>query len=181
MGADVLFMTFGSAFITNNLGISLEDLPLVYGATGLTILVFSPLLGYLADRFGTLRVFIGGTLLAILVVGIYCHLETTPLWLVVLFHILLFIGVSARMVSSTALGTAVPKEQDRGSFMAIDAAVQQLAAGLAAVAAGWIVYQSGKGLMLNYPLLGWVVIGLMFITAGLMYRISRTVRKKNTE
>ena len=174
--ADVMFMTFGSAYSTNNLGVSLDDLPLLYRATGVSTLLFAPIIGRLADRFGKLKVFIYGTGLAVILVGIYSHLGATPFWLVVTLHTLLFMGVNARMISSSALATVVPKAQDRGAFMAVDASLQQVSGGVAAAAAGLIVHQSSDGVIHQYPALGWAVIGLMVVTIGLMVAINGIVK-----
>jgi predicted MFS family arabinose efflux permease len=175
---DVMYMTFGSAYSTNNLGVSLDNLPLLYGAGGLATIVLSPVIGRLSDRHGKLRVFITGTVLAIILVAVYSHLGSVPFGLVVLLHTLLFIGINARMIASTALATAVPDQQDRGAFMAFDSSFQQVAGGIAATAAGWIVYQTSDGMIHGYPYLGLTVIALMFVTIGLMYSIHKIVQRK---
>lgn len=176
--SDVMFMTFGSAYMTKNLGISLDDLPLLFGIGGVATIVFSPIIGKLSDRYEKLQVFIVGTVLAITLVAVYSHLGSAPFWLVVCLHTLLFMGINARMIASTALATVVPHQPDRGAFMALDASFQQVAGGVAATAAGWIVYQATDGVIHGYPSLGWVVIGVMFVTIGLMYAINRIVKRK---
>lgn len=176
---DVMFMTFGSAFATNNLGISLDDLPLLYGATGVATFIFGPYIGQLTDRFGKLKVFVTGTILTIILIGIYSHLGETPFWLVVTLHTFLFMGVNARMISSSALATVVPKASDRGAFMAVDASLQQMASGLAAAAAGLVVFQTAEGAIDHYPRLGWLVIGAMLVTIFLMRAIQKIVRRAN--
>lgn len=177
--ADVLFMTFDAAFCTNNLGLGLEQLPIIYGTVGLTTLVCGPLIGRLADQLGKLRVFVVGTFLTATVVVVYAQLGHTPLWLIVLLHILIFIGVNARMIASTALGTAIPRSADRGAFMAIDASAQQLFAGVAAIAAGWMVLQSAEGTLQNYPTLAWAVVVIMLTTMSLMYRIEKLLESNS--
>ncbi|GJM31266.1 MAG: hypothetical protein DHS20C18_02670 [Saprospiraceae bacterium] len=102
-----------------------------------------------------------------------------PFWLVVILHTLLFIGINARMIASTALATVVPNQPDRGAFMALDASFQQVAGGVAATAAGLIVYQASDGMIEGYSVLGFVVIGVMLVTIGLMYTINRIVKNSN--
>ncbi|MEZ4954358.1 MAG: MFS transporter [Saprospiraceae bacterium] len=176
---DVMFMTFGSAFATNNLGIFLDDLPLLYGATGVATFIFGPYIGQLSDRFGKLKVFVIGSIFTIILIGIYSHLGNTPFWLVVTLHTFLFMGVNARMISSSALATVVPKASDRGAFMAVDASLQQIASGLAATAAGLVVFQTAEGTIDHYPRLGWLVIGAMLVTIILMQAIQKIVRRAN--
>ncbi|MCB0669825.1 MAG: MFS transporter [Saprospiraceae bacterium] len=175
---DAMFMTFGSAYSTNNLGISLDDLPLLYGIGGVATLVFSPFIGQLSDRFGKLLVFLVGTAFAMLMVLLYSNLGTVPFWLVVLLHSLLFVGINSRMITSTALATVVPDQPDRGAFMALDSSFQQVAGGVAAAAAGLIVYQASDGTIHGYSQLGLVVIATMTVTIGLMISINQIVKKR---
>lgn len=175
--ADIMLMTFSSAFSTNNLGISLEHLPLLYGVGGIGTILFGPLIGRLADKYGSLRLFTIGTVLALTLVGIYTNLGLTPLWVVLIIHSLLFIGINTRMISSATLATAMPKATDRGAFMAVDAALQQGVGGMAAAAAGLIVFQSADGIIHRFPLLGVIVILIMLITIGLMFLIHSIIQK----
>jgi hypothetical protein len=57
----------------------------------------------------------------------------------------LSIGINARSISSSAIGTVVPEVEDRGAFMAVDAAMQLAIGGVAAMIAGLIVFQSEDG------------------------------------
>lgn len=176
-----MLMPFGSAFSTNNLGLRLDDLPLLYGVTGIFTITFGPILGKLSDKFGKLPIFIFGTVVTIIFVAIYCSLGVTPLWVILLLNILLFLGINARMIASSALITAVPDIKDRGAFMSINSSVSQVSGGLAAALAGIIVYQRPDGNLENYPLLGWVVIGSMIISGGLMFVINDLVKKKTEQ
>lgn len=175
---DVMFMTFHAAYSTNNLGLRLDDLPLLFGIGGVATIIFSPIVGKLSDRYGKLPIFIVGTVLAISMVVVYSHLGRVPFWLIIVLHTLLFIGINARMIAATALTTVLPNPTDRGAFMALDASFQQIAGGVAATAAGLFVFQLSDGWIEGYSNLGFVVIGLMSITIGLMYTIHRIVKRK---
>lgn len=50
-----MLMPFGSAFGINNLKISLEDLPLLYGVTGVSTIIFGPILGKISDSLGSIN------------------------------------------------------------------------------------------------------------------------------
>lgn len=173
-----MLMPFGSTFSTNNLGLSLDDLPLLYGVTGIFTMVFGPLMGKMADKYGKLKIFLFGSVLGIILVGIYCNLGVTPLWMVLLLNVVLFLGINARMVSSSALITAIPDLKDRGAFMSINSSVQQISGGIASAIAGVIVVQRADGFVEHYPLLGWVVIGSMVISAALMFVINNLVVRR---
>jgi predicted MFS family arabinose efflux permease len=174
-----MLMPFGSAFTVNNLGISLEQLPLIYLVTGICAIVAGPLMGRLSDSIGKYPVFCLGTVVSIVMVTIYCHLGVTPLWAVMLVNVILFIGISARMISVNALISAVPDLKDRGAFMSVNSSLQQFAGGIASGIAGLIVVQTSSGRLSRYDLLGYVVTTAMAITVALMYSIHKMVKEKN--
>lgn len=179
VAGDVILMTFSSAFCTNNLGVSLENLPLLYGFAGAATFICSPLIGRLTDKFGTLNVFVVGTIITMVTVAVFTNLGINPLWSVIIVHTLIFVGINARSISSSALGTIMPDVEDRGAFMAVDAAMQLAVAGSAAILAGLIVFQSEDGMINNFSTLGFMVISLMLMTIGLMFIITRMVKRKN--
>jgi len=176
-----MMMPFGSAFSVHNLGISLDQLPLVYMVTGICSMIAGPFLGKLSDRFGKYTIFFMGSVLSMIIVGYYCNLGVTPLWVVIVLNVLLFIGISSRIISSSALMSAVPEPQDRGAFMSINASIQQIAGGIASVIAGLIVVQTNTGALENYNILGYVVIGASIITLFMMYFINKLVNNKLIE
>ncbi|AEV31301.1 arabinose efflux permease family protein [Owenweeksia hongkongensis DSM 17368] len=178
--ADVLFMTFASVFYVKNQLISEDDLAVVFGASGIATILLSPLIGKLADKTSHFKVFAIGTgIAAIMVVTISQLNEAGIIWVVVC-NTLLFSGMAARMICSGALGLEIPKSTDRGSFMTFDSALQLICAGVAATAAGWIVFQDEDGKMLNYPVLSIIVVLLMGITLFFTLKISRNATSSAT-
>ena len=173
-----MLMPFASPFSVNNLGISLKDqLPLLYMVTGVFSMVTGPLIGKFSDRIGKYRIFVVGSVITMAVVPIYCNLGITPFWLVLVLNIIMFTGVSSRIISSSALLTAVPIPQDRGAFMSINSSVQQISGGIATFIAGLIVAEAPGGKLLHYDTLGYVVMGAMTITIMMMYLIHLQVEK----
>jgi predicted MFS family arabinose efflux permease len=174
-----MLMPFGSTFSNLNLGIQLSHLWILYGITGAFTIIFGPLIGKLSDKIGKYRIFVFGTIVSSVIVVIYTHLGITPLWVIILLSVLLFVGITSRMITSSALMTAVPEPQDRGAFMSINASVQQIAGGIAAWVAGLIVVQANNYSPLkHYDMLGYVVIATMLITVVLMYFLNRYVQDK---
>jgi predicted MFS family arabinose efflux permease len=174
-----MLMPFGSAFGVNNLGISMQHLPILYMVTGLFSMMGGPIIGKLSDTIGKFKIFLVGSIITIVSLLIYCNLGVTPLWIVIAINIILTIGVLARMISSSALMTAIPEKSDRGAFMSVNASVQQVSGGIAAVIAGSIVVQSGTGKLLHYDTLGYVVISAVIITIVTMYFINKILEQKN--
>jgi predicted MFS family arabinose efflux permease len=174
-----MLMPFASAFSVNNLGISLGKLPVLYMITGIFSMATGPFVGKLSDKLGKYKVFCFGTILSIIIILIYCNLGVTPLEVVIAISVFMFIGVSSRMISSSALMTAVPDPGDRGAFMGINASVQQISGGIATFIAGLIVVQSSTGHLEHYDILGYVVVGAMLLSMAMMYYIHRLVMKKS--
>ncbi|GHM99197.1 MFS transporter [Cytophagales bacterium WSM2-2] len=172
-----MLMPFGSAFSTNNLGLTLEQLPMVYLIVGMFSIATGPLIGKLSDKVGKMKVFLWGTLISCVMVGIYTPMGITPIWIVIAISIVMFAGITCRMISSSALLSAVPEPQDRGAFMSINASVQQISGGIASAIAGVIVYQAPDGILHRYDLLGYVVIGTMLITIAMMYWIDKHIQE----
>jgi predicted MFS family arabinose efflux permease len=175
-----MLMPFGSAFTVNNLGISLKSLPMIYLVTGLSSIFAGPLLGRLSDAVGKFPVFTGGSILTMIIVTIYCHLGRTPLWGVMAVNIFLFLGISARMVSASALLSAVPEAKDRGAFMSVNSSLQQFAGAIASGIAGLVVVQTSTGRLEHYEVLGYIVVGAMTVTLGLMYSVQKIVAMKTS-
>ncbi|MCW5837385.1 MAG: MFS transporter [Labilithrix sp.] len=173
-----MLMPFGSTFLVQNLGVSLEELPMVYVVTGASAMVSGPLLGRVSDSFGKYRTFLLGSIVTAIIVAWYTRLSSASLGVVIALNVLLFVGISARMVSSFALTSALPDLPDRGAYMAISSSLQQLAGGLASFAAGLVVHQATPTSPLEgYPTLGTVVVLALAITLLLMFNVDRLVRR----
>jgi predicted MFS family arabinose efflux permease len=170
-----MLMPFGSAFTINNVGISFDDLPTIYLVTGLCTLVAGPLVGRLSDKLGKYLLFCAGTTLTIVMVVIYTHLGRTALPWVIVVNVLLFIGVTSRMISASALMSAVPDPAHRGSFMSVNSSLQQAAGGVGAAAAGLIVVQTPGGALQRYDVLGYVVVAAMVLVVVMLRSINRMV------
>lgn len=172
-----MLMPFGSAFSTNNLGLTLGQLPMVYLIVGIFSIATGPLIGKLSDQVGKFKVFVWGTVVASIMVAIYTPMGITPVWVVIAISVIMFAGITCRMITSSALMSAVPDPQDRGAFMSINASVQQIAGGIASAIAGMIVYQAPDGMLHRYDILGYVVIGTMVITIVMMYWIDKHIQE----
>ncbi len=173
-----MLMPFGSAFSIHNLGITLQQLPLIYLITGIASILFGPLIGKLSDQIGKFKVFFLGSLLSLTLVGVYTHLGVTPLWQLIALNTVLFIGITSRMISSSALLTAIPDAKDRGAFMSINSSTQQISGGFASILAGFIVVQTTSGKLERYDILGYVVMASMVLAILMLYFLNKRVMRK---
>ncbi len=172
-----MLMPFGSDFAVQNLKLTTDELPYMYIVTGIFTFAAGPLAGLISDRFGRMNLFAFGTIISIGIVLIYTQLGPTPLSLVILLNVILFIGITSRIVPAQAMMTSVPKPEDRGAFMSINSAVQQLSGGIASFIAGTIVYKQANGEIGNYPILGIVVTCSMIIAFFMMRRLHKLLNK----
>jgi predicted MFS family arabinose efflux permease len=98
---------------------------------------------------------------------------------VIVVNVFLFMGIMSRMVPATALNSAVANPADRGAYMSINSSLQQMAGGLAAVFAGFIVKQETKTSPLeHFDILGYCMVGFVVICIFLVYRVSEMVRQQ---
>jgi predicted MFS family arabinose efflux permease len=170
-----MLMPFSSAYVVNNLGISMEHLPTVYLVTGLCTIFVGPLVGKAADAFGKFRVFVAGTALSILMVLIYTQLGPISMPLLVAVNSILFVGIFSRMIPFQALVSSVPAMTQRGAFNAISASIQQLSGGIASVVAGHIVTLGADGKLEHFDMIGYVITGASLVTLVLVWRLQRGI------
>ena len=176
-----MMMPFGSAFAVNNLGLTNAQLPMLFMVSGVSSLVIMPLIGKLSDKIDKFKIFAIASLWMTVMCVLYTNLSVTPLWLVMIFNILMMMGIMSRMIPSSALTSAIPDLQDRGAFMSINSSLQQIAGGVAAAVAGVIVTQKSKGAPLeHYNIVGYVIVAISFLSIFLMWRVSNLAKKKAT-
>ncbi len=172
-------MPWGSAFAVNNMGISQKELPFLFMVVGVSTFMIMPLIGILADKINKFQLFMTASLVMIASVLVYVHLGETTLFVLIVVNIFMMGGIMARMVPSQALTTSVPEAKDRGAFMSINASLQQIAGGIAAMIGGKIVWQySPSSPLMNFDLLGYVVVGVIIINIYLTYRVYNYVKAK---
>ncbi|MBA3680051.1 MAG: MFS transporter [Bacteroidetes bacterium] len=174
-----MMMPWGSAFAVNNLHVSQEQLPLLFMVGGVSTLFIMPLVGRFSDKIDKNLLFAIASIWMIAVVLVYTNLTPVPLWVVMIFNVLMMIGIMSRMVPSMALVSALPEMHDRGAFMSINSSLQQIAGGLAAGVGGMIVVQKDKFSPLeHYNTLGIVVSVLSLFGIYAVFRVSKMVKAK---
>ncbi len=165
-------------FLLSNVGWQESDLRWLYLCGGSATLVMNPFLGRLADRFGKLLVFRALALLTLIPVLLVTNGGPAPLAVTLVLTTAWFVCSSGQTVPAIALITSAAPPAIRGSFLAVNASLQQLAMGLAAVLAGCLVSQAGPGLPLeHYPLVGL----LACVMTGLAIGLAGAIRSANSQ
>lgn len=173
-----LIMPLSSAYLVNNIKITDAQLPILFMFTGAFSLITGPIVGRWADQFGKLNVFLFGSFLTVIMVFVYTNMPVWPLYIVTIINILLFIGVSSRMISGSALITQLPELKDRGAFMGINSSLQQISGGIGSVIAGLIVIQNSDGTLLHFDYVGYLTIIMLLTCMYLMYKINKILLKR---
>ena len=174
-----MVMPFSTAFLVNNVLIPETRLSEIFFITGVASIITGPFLGKLADKYGKYRLFVFGSIISLIMVVIFTQLGPNPAWIVILINIVLYTGISSRMISSSALISGVPEMKDRGAYMGINSSIQQVSGGIASFVAGIIIFQPTKNAPLqNFDTVGYVAACSMLITLGMMFVINRQVSRK---
>lgn len=173
-----MLMPFSSAFLVNNIQITEAQLPLVFMFTGVSTMIAGPIIGKLTDKYGKLTMFAFGTILSAIMCFVYTNMHVIPMYQVIIINAILFIGITSRMISGSALMTAVPEPADRGAFMGINSSIQQIAGGIASMVAGLIVVQSQNKSLEHFDTLGYIVIVTMIACLFMMNTVHKMVQKK---
>lgn len=153
MFAGFSVIPFLSPYLVANVGVAEADLSYIYLVGGLATLFTGPLIGRAADRWGHARSFTVVALLSITLIVALTHLPRIPLWQVLTVTTVFMVLASGRMITAMTLITGVVEPRRRGSFMSLNASIQQGAAGAASLVAGWIVGEAAGGRITRY---GWV-------------------------
>lgn len=161
-------------YMVHNVGLRENQLVWMYFFGGILTFVTNPVIGYLADRFGQLRVFLFVMGVSLVPIFLLTNMKINPLPIILIVTTAFFVFAGGRNIPGTAivLGTAAPHE--RGAYMSIRSAFQQFAGGIAVLLGSWIVTQQSNGRYLHFEYVGYVAIG----TSILSYFILRTIKQK---
>lgn len=160
---------FLSPYLVENVGMPERRLDLIYLVGGVATLVTGPLVfGPLADRFGHARVFALTVVASIVPIVAVTNLPPAPLPAILAVTTLMMVMGSGRMISVTALITGVVEPRRRGSFMSLNASVQQGAAGAAAFVAGMMVGGGEGGPLTGYARVGALAVAASFLSLWLL-------------
>ncbi len=182
-GRALLFMTatvFGhfaiipllSSYLVGNVGLPKDDLFMVYLTGGVATVFSAPVVGRLADKWGRKKMFTILVSVACVVTLILTNAGHLPVWVVLLLAAGFFMFASGRFIPGQAIMTLAVPASRRGAFMSLSGCARDLAMGLAATIAGWIVTQDPvSGRLNHFNLLGWLAVAAAVISVALATRV----------
>jgi predicted MFS family arabinose efflux permease len=159
-------------YLQANVGLSDLEIPWMYLCGGLATLVTARLIGRWADHHGKVRVFTWMASTVAVPLFALTLLPAVSLWVVLLVSSLMFVLMSGRMIPGMALVTSAADPALRGTFMALNSAVQSVAMGAAAFVGGLIIERDAAGLVQRYWLAALVGVAASLLSIAM----ARTLR-----
>lgn len=175
-----MFLPFTAQYLVGNVGVTQTDLGTIYLVVGICCTAVLPFIGILSDRLGKWQTFVGGSLVTIITMAVYVNFRSSPVWFVYLITAVMYVGLMARSVPATALMTVVPLATDRGAFMSINSAMQQIGGGLSSVCAGYILTQRGKELV-HFDVIGYICIAAMALCSFAIHLIYKNLVRREVK
>ncbi|WP_114968048.1 MFS transporter [Rhodoferax ferrireducens] len=169
-------ISYLTLYLTGNVGLSAEQLPLVYALGGMAGFLSARLIGGLADHWGKVRTYRLIALLSIAPILLQTHLPPMALGWVLLCSTLFFTLGSGRAIPAMAITISAVQPPLRGAFMALNSSIQQLACGAAAFLGGLMISRTPTGVISGYGHAGWLAIGLTGFTILLAGKIHMHTR-----
>jgi len=172
MVAHMGIIPYISDFTVNNLHFNKEtDVPLMYLIGGLLSVVNSPLVGKISDKYGRYKVFAILSILAIIPLFLITNSTSTSVVLFLFCSSMFFIFSGGRMIPVQAMITSAVLPQFRGSFMALNSALQQFSLGIVTFIGGTIITNNVNGELEHYNIVGYIAITATLISVWLAKKI----------
>ncbi|MBM3374471.1 MAG: MFS transporter [Betaproteobacteria bacterium] len=156
-----LLIPYITVHLVYDVGVRLEQIPLMYLFGGAASFFSARIIGRLADRYGKLKVYRRVALLSLIPLVWLPNMGASPLWLALICTTLFFVLVPGRMVAVSAAIVSAPPPSQRARFMAVNTAAQQLAMGSAAIIGGLLLTARPEG---GFDGMVWVSLASLLAT-----------------
>ena len=150
MFAGFTVIPYITIYMQTNVGMRADQVPYIYLVGGVATLFTARWFGRLTDSFGKFKTF---RVLAMAVVVPMIAITLVPqvsIYAVLCVTTLFFVCMSGRMIPGMAILTSAGNPSMRGTFMALNSAIQSAAMGLAALVGGYVISRDPQGLVQNY-------------------------------
>jgi predicted MFS family arabinose efflux permease len=159
--AHFMIIPFISPYMIKNVGLTQMEISYQFFLGGCATIISAPLIGRLTDKYGVMKVFVTVMLISFIPTMLITTMNIMPLYYALTWTTMFFVFASGRMISPNALITAAAPTANRGSFMSIKSAFQQLAIFFASFISGLVVVIE-DGQYHNY-----LYVGLISIAFGI--------------
>ncbi len=160
-----------SVFLVGNIGITENQLSLLYVAGGVLTLAAAPVVGRLADRHGKLKVYRIVAPGSALMFVVLTHLPPVHAGVAIaLFGVMMAFNVG-RMIPAMAMVTSSVEPRRRGGFLSANASLQHVASGIGASIGGATISESADGKLEHFGTVGWIAAGATLLSLWLAGRV----------
>ncbi|MFP5467478.1 MAG: MFS transporter [Gammaproteobacteria bacterium] len=171
MFAGFMVIPFITIYMQANVGLSAAQIPYLYLCGGFATLLTARLFGRLTDRLGKVRVFSWMAAAVTVPMVVTTLVPPVPLWVALLVSTVFFVCMSGRMIPGMAILTSAADPALRGTFMALNAAVQSAGMGLASLLAGAIIGRNAQDQVTLYWVAGLVGAAASLLTIAMARRL----------
>ena len=172
---------FINPFMELNNGFSRTITPNIYLVGGISSFAAAYILGYIADKYGKLRVFISCVLLSLFLVFGITNSTGIPFPVILCMFSIWFILSTGRGVTAQAMVSNIVPPEQRGGFMSFNSSIQQLGTTIASLVAGFVVVKLPDGKIHHYDWVGYLSMVVLLGCVGLAIRLFKGSDKKSSE
>ena len=158
-----IIIPFITPYMTRNVGFEQHEITYMYFIGGVLTVFTAPLFGRMTDRIGAQKVFVALMLISFIPVWIITNMGPTPVILALVVTSLFFIFGSGRMIAPQTMITAAVGPANRGSFMSVKSAMQQLAIASSAFLGGIIIQFNNARQLVHYEWIGYLSIAISIL------------------
>lgn len=153
-----------SPFLTLNVGMSIDNISLIYLVGGAITIFSARIVGKIADQKGKYLIFATCGTLFLIPVFLMTNLEHGSSLAVILFVTsMFFLFANGRTITMQAIVSGVVNNEQRGGFTSINSSMMQLGSGAASFVGGLIVEKASNGTLLHYNWVGYMSVFFMII------------------
>ncbi len=183
MVAGFLIIPNIATYLLGNLELPSARLKWLYLFGGLASFLALRLMGRMTDRFGSFRVGLVGSAMAIAVTYLF-FFDYRPVIPVAVLFVGFMVAMGTRNVAYNTLTTQVPAPHQRATFQSIQSSVQHAASAVGAFLSSVILTQSpgqGPAELVGMPTLAMVSIGFTLLVPVLLYLVEGRVRARGAK
>lgn len=153
-----------SPYLTLNVGMSVDNISLIYLVGGAITIISARVVGKVADKKGKYLIFATCGVLFLIPVYLMTHLHAgASLTLILFITSMFFLFANGRTITMQAIVSGVVNSEQRGGFTSINSSMIQLGSGAASFVGGLIVEKAADGTLLHYNWVGYMSMFFMLI------------------
>jgi len=165
-----MVIPFIAPYMMGNVGLDQSEISYLYIFGGIASVITSPVIGRASDRYGKQLIFRIAFILSLITMFLVTHMGTISPILALTITSCYFIFSMGRAIPAMAIVTQTIKAKNRGKFMGLVSAVQQLSTSIGSFIVGLIVFRSSEGKILYYGKAGIVAI---MVSCGALFFIRK--------